>query len=378
MTAERVPDLLVQPSSFQHQAWTLKGSTNVWSLVRCIRRSWTKTSDARLHLACFLQDISVQPADGLVADVPPLQFVSLQNVVKDYVSLKLALKCSKLFHIHCIAMKNQCFIAAVAAFASSTVLAASNVCTKDDYSSLSCLQGNDAAASECSSRVPAYTTTRTLTDASTTLFTISTTTTTSSTTRTTFVSTTPAAKKTGATARRLKARATTCATSEALESLSSMGDDEIATACSCIGDQAATNTATTTITTQTAVESFTQTLSTTRTATITLAAPSYTHVWGPQEGCQDTTDRDTLQLSSDVTEKSDARQLCQDWCSQKSVCTGLYVQYMFPAYGVTPFWQCYANDHKFDADTDLLCNLTTNIWGEADAYNALGRGQPAS
>ncbi|KAK4501378.1 hypothetical protein PRZ48_007186 [Zasmidium cellare] len=114
------------------------------------------------------------------------------------------------------------------------------------------------------------------------------------------------------------------------------------------------------------------------TATVTLAAPSYTHVWGPQKGCQDTVDRDTLQLSSDVTEKSDATEQCKDWCSQKTVCTGLYVQYMFPAYGVTPFWQCYANDHKFDADTDLLCNLTTNIWGEADAYNALGRGKPAS
>lgn len=157
-----------------------------------------------------------------------------------------------------------------------------------------------------------------------------------------------------------------------------MGDDQIATACSCIGDAAATDTATKTITTETATESFTQTLSTTKTATITLAAPSYTHVYGPETGCQDTVDANTLALDSNVTVKADATELCKDWCTQTSDCTSLYVQYMFPAYGVTPFWQCYANDQKFDADSDLLCNLTTNIWGEADAYNTLGRGKPAS
>lgn len=153
-----------------------------------------------------------------------------------------------------------------------------------------------------------------------------------------------------------------------------MNDDQIATACSCIGDAAATKTVTKTITTDREIESFTQTLSTTHTATVTLAAPSFTHVWGPQKGCQDTNNRDTLQLSIDVKDKSNATTMCKDWCTQTTVCDSLYVQYMFPAYGTTPYWQCYANEGKWDAEKNLLCNLTTNIWGEADAFDAVGRG----
>ncbi|CZT21574.1 uncharacterized protein RCC_07438 [Ramularia collo-cygni] len=122
---------------------------------------------------------------------------------------------------------------------------------------------------------------------------------------------------------------------------------------------------------------FDQTVSSTITTTLMLPAPTYTYAAAVNAGCQNTPTVDTLQLDPSVTDKNDAVTMCQDHCSQNGQCASLVVQHLFPDYGdVISVYKCFMNGQNFDEGSNLLCGLAENVWGAADAYDAVGRGLP--
>ncbi|KAJ9629359.1 hypothetical protein H2203_001732 [Taxawa tesnikishii (nom. ined.)] len=85
----------------------------------------------------------------------------------------------------------------------------------------------------------------------------------------------------------------------------------------------------------------TATSTVTATKTLSLAAPSFTKVFGPQDGCIDVAVRANFALNSTVGQK-DAIATCKAQCAQLGSCDFVYVQWMMQDYGtVTPFWECY-------------------------------------
>lgn len=197
-------------------------------------------------------------------------------------------------------------------------------------------------------------------------------------------------------ARRLKGRDSACTVSKALKSLSGMSSANLATACSCIGATipASPNpgikitgtTSTITVSAGLTITSFVnvgattrfaQTVTSTTTATLTLAAPTYSHVYAATAGCQDTPTVDTLQLDPSITDKNTAVAMCQGACSQNGKCASLLVQYLFPSYGDTaPVYKCFMNGQAFDELSSLICGLSVDVWGAADAFDVIGRGVP--
>lgn len=122
---------------------------------------------------------------------------------------------------------------------------------------------------------------------------------------------------------------------------------------------------------------FAQTVTSTSTTILSLAAPTYSHVYSATAGCQDTPTVDTLQLDSSITDKDTAIAACQNSCSQNGKCASLFVQYLFPNYGSTaPVYKCFMNGQNFVEDSSLTCGLAENVWGVADAFDAVGRGVP--
>jgi hypothetical protein len=51
--------------------------------------------------------------------------------------------------------------------------------------------------------------------------------------------------------------------------------------------------------------------------------------------------------------------------SEKPDCMFLMVQSIYPA---NHFWNCYYNDHPFNAKKDLNCSKDASIWGTAKGY----------
>lgn len=114
--------------------------------------------------------------------------------------------------------------------------------------------------------------------------------------------------------------------------------------------------------------------SVTSTLTVTLPAPTYTHVFGPKDGCADLAAGPAQILNYNVTDVSEATQQCKDACSQISVCDFVFVQYMLPHYGTDePYYECWFNPHHYET-SDLNCTANSNVYGTANGFNALGRG----
>ncbi|RMZ30554.1 hypothetical protein D0859_05366 [Hortaea werneckii] len=123
--------------------------------------------------------------------------------------------------------------------------------------------------------------------------------------------------------------------------------------------------------------STTTTTDITSTSTVTLAAPKYTQVYGPESGCSIREDAESEQLDTSITDSNEASERCQTSCSQKPECSFVFAQQLFPDYGQTrPHFQCYFIDHHFNETMDLQCGQSERIWGEACGFDAEGRGQP--
>jgi hypothetical protein len=113
----------------------------------------------------------------------------------------------------------------------------------------------------------------------------------------------------------------------------------------------------------------------TETSTVSLAAPSYAPIWGPEAGCSNMNATTAEALPNDVTEECEADKACQEICSQEPNCKFLYVQRLFGDYGgATPYFQCYMNNKEFDETRDLQCGRQEGIWGTARGFDACNRG----
>ncbi|KAI7657753.1 DNA replication licensing factor [Hortaea werneckii] len=125
--------------------------------------------------------------------------------------------------------------------------------------------------------------------------------------------------------------------------------------------------------------STTTTTDITSTSTVTLAAPTYTQVYGPESGCSIRENAQSEQLDNSITDSNEASERCQTSCSQKSECSFVFAQQLFPDYGQTrPHFQCYFIGHHFNETQDLQCGQSERIWGEACGFDAEGRGQPST
>jgi hypothetical protein len=119
----------------------------------------------------------------------------------------------------------------------------------------------------------------------------------------------------------------------------------------------------------------TTTSTVTETSTVSLAAPTYAPIWGPEAGCSNTNATSAEALPNDVTEECEADKHCQAICDQTPTCKFLYVQKLFGDYGgATPYFQCYMNNEDFDAERDLQCGRQEGIWGMARGFDACNRG----
>lgn len=113
----------------------------------------------------------------------------------------------------------------------------------------------------------------------------------------------------------------------------------------------------------------------TETSTVSLAAPTYTPVFGPEAGCSSLNAGRAEALPNTITEDCEADKACQEICSQEPTCKSLYVQLLFSDYGgSTPYYQCYMGDQDFDEKRDLQCGRQEGIYGTARGFDACGRG----
>lgn len=116
----------------------------------------------------------------------------------------------------------------------------------------------------------------------------------------------------------------------------------------------------------------------TETSTVSLAAPTYTQIFGPEAGCSNLNAGKAEALDANITEDCEADKACKDLCSQEPTCKFLYVQRLFRDYGgASPYYQCYMNSKEFDEERDLVCGRQENIWGTARGFDACGRGTEA-
>ena len=134
-------------------------------------------------------------------------------------------------------------------------------------------------------------------------------------------------------------------------------------------------TITVTVTPSAAVIPVTSTKTLAETTTISLAAPTYSPVFGPEAGCSSLNAGRAEALPNTIVEDCEADKACQDICSQEPTCKFLYVQRLFGDYGgSTPYYQCYMNEKDFDETRDLQCGRQEGIWGMARGFDACGRG----
>lgn len=116
----------------------------------------------------------------------------------------------------------------------------------------------------------------------------------------------------------------------------------------------------------------------TETSTVSLAAPTYTQIFGPEAGCSNLNAPRAEALDASITEDCEADKACQDLCSQEPTCKFLYVQRLFDDYGgASGYYQCYMNDKEFDEKRDLVCGRKEGIWGMARGFDACDRGTEA-
>ncbi|KAK4953658.1 hypothetical protein LTR10_008261 [Elasticomyces elasticus] len=316
---------------------------------------------------------------------------------------------------------------------------AQNVCDFGLYRSLACLEDYEAATTFCASATQPTTTTTltttavvwvtktasfdasspvTITDSSSRSKTVTITTdlgstVTSFTTHTNLASTTlttyTRAAPTAWARRRSKRERlaqSTCTSGVALSALSTLSSEQLEVACSCLDmpvpiatiTASAIETSTTTVNQGSASTTtllmlvgitYTNTItlppstawitlgtSATSTATVALAAPTFTKVFGPEAGCIDQAYSGGDQLDQSITDVREAAQKCQDRCAQNSLCQGLYVQQLFTDYGdVKPYWNCNFNSQHLNVSRDLQCGNRVGIWGVAVGFDANGRGK---
>lgn len=191
------------------------------------------------------------------------------------------------------------------------------------------------------------------------------------------------------------------------DALSSMSNDTLATACSCIGKPVKTTTFTiystapavkqtttavvagtaatttlykigrttrTTTVAPTSVVTSSMTAWTTSTHTVSMAAPTFKPAFGPKEGCVDTAAVSTKPLRSRFSNMVKAVAECKRLCVQKADCEFVYVQHLMANHGSQlAYCKCYFNDHKLNATEDLQCGQG-EVWGSAVGYNACSRG----
>ncbi|KAI5203345.1 hypothetical protein E4T39_04254 [Aureobasidium subglaciale] len=272
-----------------------------------------------------------------------------------------------------------------ALFTIVTLLSVSANAASCQLSAYSCLASNSAASAYCTSALSASSLgvvtsmevksrTKTLTNVPTSTVTvISTTSIVSQSTATTF--TTSSVKAVG----RRRMRDASCESVEDI--MSGLDDTELSEACSCIGAlpsvEAALLAASRSTTTVTAevwftvapqvTVSSTQTVSVQSIITIEKAAPSFTQVWGPKAGCDDTGMSSAQSFMVATMTEEQVTNICKTTCtrSEQADCVFLYVQSIYPA---NNFWNCYINTHGFDEDRDLNCSKDTSIWGMAKGY----------
>lgn len=134
-------------------------------------------------------------------------------------------------------------------------------------------------------------------------------------------------------------------------------------------------TITETITPPAAVITVSSTKTRTETSTVSLAAPTYAQIFGPEAGCSNMIAGKAEALDASITEDCEADKACKEICSQEPTCKFLYVQRLFPDYGgASPYYQCYMNAQAFDEKRDLQCGRQEGIWGNARGFDACGRG----
>ncbi|KAM0723496.1 hypothetical protein Q7P37_000483 [Cladosporium fusiforme] len=333
-------------------------------------------------------------------------------------------------------------ILALGALTLSSVSAQSqSICQASPYKGLGCLASNTAAIADCTSRLPIVSSTTTSTTSvlseitespraktlvksqetvSSTSFETTTETVTCTaastsyspviqtecitSTITTYTSPTPSGQ-------RQKRQATSAAcVSSGLESLSSFNNETLADACSCLDIPALTEistvyvtsfiaatttsfqglaptttaefidrvTVTETVSPYFSVIPVSSTKTITETSTVSLAAPTYKEVFGPEAGCSSLNAGLAEALDASITEECEADKACQEICSQEPSCKFLYVQRLVSDYGgAAPYYQCYMDPKEFDEDRDLVCGRDEKLYGEARGFDACGRGTEA-
>lgn len=111
------------------------------------------------------------------------------------------------------------------------------------------------------------------------------------------------------------------------------------------------------------------------TATVSLAAPTYSQNFGPKDGCSFLNAGRAEALANTITEPCEADKACQEICSQEPTCKFLYVQQLFADYGgATPYYQCYMSEKDLDEKRDLMCGREKGQFGTANGFDACGRG----
>ncbi|KAI4849358.1 hypothetical protein E4T45_05945 [Aureobasidium sp. EXF-8846] len=249
----------------------------------------------------------------------------------------------------------------------AAALSASVNAASCQISAYSCLTSNSAASAYCTSALGVATSldvvsrTTTLTDVPVSTITITLTESiVSKSTLTTF--TTSSAKATS----KRRRDAGSCDSAEDI--MSGFDKSELSEACSCIGALPA-EPSTTTLTGDVwftvgpeVTTSITQTMSTLSVSTVKMAAPTYTQVWGPKVGCDDIGMKSTQTFMLATLNETQVTEICKDTCMN---CMFLMVQSIYPA---NHFWNCYYNDHAFNAKKDLNCSKDASIWGTAKGY----------
>lgn len=197
--------------------------------------------------------------------------------------------------------------------------------------------------------------------------------------------------------------------SSGLETLSSLSNETLSNACSCLDIAAPTETSTVYVTnlveatvtsysglaptttaefidrvtvTETVTPGHTViTVSSTKTATstitVSLAAPTYEPNFGPKAGCSSLNAARFESLDEKIDCDADAAKACQDICDQEPTCKFLYVQRLFADFlDTTPYYQCYMNDRDFDEQRDLICGRPEGQYGNAVGFEVCDRGVP--
>lgn len=115
--------------------------------------------------------------------------------------------------------------------------------------------------------------------------------------------------------------------------------------------------------------------------TVESAAPSFTQIWGPKEGCDDIGRFSVQSYMSGSLSEDEVTDICKKTCIstllQKEYwddadqeldladCVVLFVQSVYPK---NNFYNCYFNNHTFDEDSDLECGKDTSKWGSGKGH----------